>query len=169
MIQFIPCKLPHSSHLRELTMLHFYKSSTLYNKWSSAYIKHSSNTNTTSHSHIKTPFWVDAAGHIKPLMKGLSISHFLFHNEHLRLNFSKAVSPKKYTLQSNYLLRTYVSILIKNKWLDKIPTSKMLTILWNEAELLGLTFKLSSISLVIMLFSLAKFIENTLEFVRTQS
>lgn len=102
-------------------------------------------------------------------MKGLSISHFLFHNEHLRLNFSKAVSPKKYTLQSNYLLRTYVSILIKNKWLDKIPTSKMLTILWNEAEWLGLTFKLSSILLVIMLFSLAKFIENTLEFVRTQS
>lgn len=31
---------------------------------------------------------------------------------------------KKYMLQSNYLLTTYISILIKSKWFDKIPTSK---------------------------------------------
>lgn len=41
--------------------------------------------------------------------------------------------------QSNYLLRTY--ILIKNKWFDKIPTSKMFNILWNEAELAGFNFQ----------------------------
>lgn len=34
----------------------------------------------------------------------------------------------------------------------------MVNILWNEAESLGLTFKLSEISVVIMLFSLAKLI-----------
>lgn len=44
----------------------------------------------------------------------------------------------------------------------------MVNILWNEAELLGLTFKLSYISVVIMIFSLAKLTENALEFVRTQ-
>ena len=71
-------------------------------------------------------------------------------------------------LQGNYLLRTHTSISIKKKWLDKISTGKMVNILWNEAELLGLTFKLSYISVVIMIFSLAKLTENALEFVRTQ-
>lgn len=71
-----------------------------------------------------------------------SISHLLFHSKHSI--FSKNVLFKKYTLQGNYLPRTYTSISIKkNKWLDKISAGKMVNILWNEAELLGLTFKLS--------------------------
>lgn len=56
---------------------------------------------------------------------------------------------------SSQNIHKYINL---KKWFDKIPTRKMVNILWNEAESLGLTFKLSEISVVIMLFSLAKLI-----------